>query len=512
MKLNADILYMNLKETYAADISGPKTDGLTLSRPEFYMDSGSDFLPGSLYIAAEDHLPRRPGIKRDVVLVCIGDSARLSYYKERCCVITIKEERDPFSVYQRVQSIFDFYDSWNDELFELFRMDEDVQLLLECSRRVFPGPVFVFGSGFNLLAVAENAGEDSIERWGISNDSLSQGSMGTFLNESELLTDTHDPIVFDMMGVNTLCVNLFDRNNIYMGCLCIDCIQRKYRPGDDALAVYLARILERSIEKNPAIPANDHAMMRQILKDLIDEAPISPKQRLMIDASAQEAGYACVVLRSLSRNLQLPGSYTCNIFEDNFPDSFSFPHGEDIVGYINLRHFCDKDGDWHKELTARLVPMLVSLKLSAGISNDFKDLHDAKICLRHAVAAIENGVYANPRGVCYFFSDYALMEMVINSLGGLSVETYFPNGLKEIIRHDEESTVGYFQTLKVFLDENMNFAKAADILFIHRSTLVDRMERIERMLGIDLADMNQRLHLQLLIKAVEIQDLIKHHT
>ena len=252
-------------------------------------------------------------------------------------------------------------------------------------------------------------------------------------------------------------------------------------------------------------------MMRQILKGLVDGSPISQKQRLMLASSHQEIGYVCVTLRSLSRNQQLPGKYIGNSFENNFPNSFSFPCGEDIVGIIDLRYLCDDGGDWNEGLTARLFPMLESLKLCAGVSNDFIDLNDARIYHNQTEAALESGILADPQSICYFFSDYALMEMIVNSLGALPVETYFPNGFKKIIKHDETSTVSFFHTLKVFLDESMSYSRAANTLYIHRSTLVDRMDRINRELGIDMTNPNQRLHLQLLIKAVEIQDLIKRN-
>ena len=38
----------------------------------------------------------------------------------------------------------------------------------------------------------------------------------------------------------------------------------------------------------------------------------------------------------------------------------------------------------------------------------------------------------------------------------------------------------YLETLKVFLEENMSYPAAAKRLYIHRSTLIDRIARIER--------------------------------
>ena len=50
-------------------------------------------------------------------------------------------------------------------------------------------------------------------------------------------------------------------------------------------------------------------------------------------------------------------------------------------------------------------------------------------------------------------------------------------------------------TLKVYLRNNMNAVKTAKELFIHRSTMVYRLERIEELTGIDYKDPYKILHL-----------------
>jgi hypothetical protein len=509
MKLNANILYERLEELFTVEMFGPKTDKLALLRPELYMDDNLELLSDHLYLATADRLSAHPRIQKNAVLVCIGTSTFLSQYKERCCVIVIKEKREFYHVYQALHSIFDFYDAWNDRLFDLFKNDSELQELLKSSQGIFPDSIIVIDSSFHFLAAVHGSDSNMFDRWGFSENALDQNSVGSYLSDSELLMDVHEPIVFDKHGITTLCVNLFDSNEIYTGCLCIDYLSRKWCPGDSDLAVYLARIIERTIEKRPALLTNERSVMRQILRDLVNESPISPKQRLKLKATNMTTTYVCVVFHSLSRTLQLPGNYICNLLENSFPNSLSFQRENDIVGFIDLKHLGYSEGSWEKELTERLVPILKSMKFCAGISNDFIDLYDAKICIKQAESAIDNGVIADFGQSCYFFSDYALMEMILNSLGEFSVEAYFPNGLKQLLKHDETSSVNYFQTLKVVLSENMNYSKAASILYVHRSTLIDRMERIERDLKLDLSNSDQRLLLQILLKAIDINALIK---
>jgi DNA-binding PucR family transcriptional regulator len=55
----------------------------------------------------------------------------------------------------------------------------------------------------------------------------------------------------------------------------------------------------------------------------------------------------------------------------------------------------------------------------------------------------------------------------------------------------------------------MSYTATAKRLYIHRSTLIDRISRIERELGIDLRDSDRRLQLEILLKAMSIEDLMR---
>ena len=60
MKLNADIVFEELKKKYTVRMTGPRTPDLTISRPELYLDNEVEFLSNHLYLATVDHLPLHP--------------------------------------------------------------------------------------------------------------------------------------------------------------------------------------------------------------------------------------------------------------------------------------------------------------------------------------------------------------------------------------------------------------------------------------------------------------------
>ena len=83
---------------------------------------------------------------------------------------------------------------------------------------------------------------------------------------------------------------------------------------------------------------------------------------------------------------------------------------------------------------------------------------------------------------------------------------YFTDGMKRLVEHDREANVSYIETLRCYLANSMSIAKTAKALFIHRSTLLDRIGRIERELGCDLKNPDERLRIEILLKAQQIYD------
>ena len=52
--------------------------------------------------------------------------------------------------------------------------------------------------------------------------------------------------------------------------------------------------------------------------------------------------------------------------------------------------------------------------------------------------------------------------------------------------------VDYYTTLKVYLENNMNLLHSAEKLYIHRTTLFYRINRVKEKLGLDLNDEETR--------------------
>lgn len=506
MKLNAQILYERLKRIYPVKMYGECTSKMLFSSAEFYMDNTVRFHNGHVYLATAEHLPHRPMIEKDVLIVCIGENARLAYYKTHASVILIKKNVDFFEVYKNLQNIFEAFHKWESSLLELFMKSPTIQEVLDCTYPVLERAVFVLNSSFQYVAAAYSRRGFQNENWNQAEGNLDTGAFLAFLKEKDLSMDKKGAFLLDFESVKVLCVNLFNSNDDYIGCLCIDQTACPFLEGEDKLAEFLAAAIEKISEGNPILLSSERGSLKNILQTLMNEMPLSKNQKILLKSANLKQDYLCVSIHYQKHFSSFPVSYICSVFESLFSNSIFFEQNNAILGLIPTSAFVDSSAQMPEE---KIRPLTEKMQLCIGISNDFNDLYMLHTYYRQAEAAIENGHIYRPEQNLYYFSDFVLPEMISNSLDGLPVEAYFPKGFRELLTHDQNSVISYLETLSVFLEENMSCAKAARRLFIHRSTLIERLSRIENDLSLDLDNPEQRLFVQILLKALSIEKFLK---
>lgn len=72
--------------------------------------------------------------------------------------------------------------------------------------------------------------------------------------------------------------------------------------------------------------------------------------------------------------------------------------------------------------------------------------------------------------------------------------------------HDDSSGSDYMRTLRCYLDNHCNVVQTARELFIHRSTLLYRLEKIKEILESDLSSPDEILYLMLSFRFIDLEN------
>ena len=509
MKLNADIIYYNLIKKYPTEILGYRSKDLCLSRPEFFMEGSDTFKTNHLYILSGDRISKRVVCERGSVIICTGELPQMSYYYERCCFIKVTGSADIFSLFNHIQNIFNKYDLWNDSLIQSLEHGGSIQDLVDLSEGIFENPILVLDSRFRFLArCGYEAFKDVAEAVSDSDsDELSIDALDKYLNDREPLMHVKEPMLLNILDTSTLSINLFE-NDEYTGSLSVEYRNRPHHECDIPLIKHLSEYILSAMRKNSATIMTDRSITRKVFLDIINGLPIDTTHRKHLERIHADKTYLCLVFRTNTRFAQVPIEYIIAKVESAFRQSITFESRSDIISFLELPETQD-EAKAHSELEQSIDLLVGTMDLKVGISSSFSDPYSARIYYLQALAALENGIRIHPNDKFYNFKNYALNELISNAQNDLPLDTYYSDGLRRLISHDEESHTSYLETLRVYLNNNMAATKTASDLFIHRSTLLERLERINTILGEDLKDPDVRLQYLIILKAMEIEEQLK---
>ena len=94
-----------------------------------------------------------------------------------------------------------------------------------------------------------------------------------------------------------------------------------------------------------------------------------------------------------------------------------------------------------------------------------------------------------------------MLPRLLGALAGQANLGVLHGGLRRLKEHDDNSQVSYLHALPLYLDNNLSVTKTASALFLHRSTLLDRLAHSTAMLGSDLKDPDYCLTLGIILRA-----------
>ena len=509
MHLNADIVFDNLPASLHAKMTGPKSMDLSLRRPELYAGGNASFKANRLYLVNADRVPQRAPIERGCVVVCIGDSPLLERYRKHASVIVVTADADFYRTFNLLQNIFDKYDDWERDLRALIEQHGEVSQLLERSEPLFENHIFAIDADFRILGSSQEPSELVAEKTLSATDgkSLNLSAFDQFLELHDLSMDERDPIILTLLDQTTLNYNLFEEDE-YRGCLTIHYRKRPYRPSDKPLAVMLGSFILASIRQLASHAPEGIGSLRQAVQALVEERPLDSLERDVLEAANDGRKLVCMRLKLSNRLEQLPLGYARNALEETFDRSIVFEyHHNSLVAMIDVGGF--GESEYRTRILQGIAPFTGSMEMKAGISSPQSDLFASHALFLQANRALDIGILLDAGEHAYFFEDYALRDLVMNAVTDMRLELLFPEGLQRLIEHDAASSTSYVETLRSYLNNNLSVAKTASDLYIHRSTLMERLTRIKRELHIDFDDPDEQLRLRILLKAIQMRDELR---
>ena len=104
-------------------------------------------------------------------------------------------------------------------------------------------------------------------------------------------------------------------------------------------------------------------------------------------------------------------------------------------------------------------------------------------------------------------------ERLLRELASSPELAPFGELVRPLVEHDRERRSDLVRTLRAYFAAGTNASEAADRMFLHRNSMLYRLERIQKLTGLDLKDPGASLALQLgllALKEGDVPDEVEH--
>ncbi len=495
MKLNADILYQSLAEHFEVICCGKEIYSLTLEPPLFFRE-GMEYRTGMICVGRAGELPE-PQKVSGCLLICVGGRMPASWNPRCCRLFSIPSETNLLLVFNVLQDTFAKYENWRDDLRRILDKTADIGEMIRITAPLLNDSIAFCNKHLEIVAQANPDGGNS-------------SMIGTVLSadRAKSFSDTHarniamrEPFIYHSDGSDVYCINIYKQDS-YQGLLTLASADSPHTPGQLELFKFFFQYASAAVGKQAESGKSSLVTLKTVFRDLLGCMPVSDSRLLkaLSTVPRERSSWVCLAARPSGIMESLPAEYLCEQVETSFPGSLAL-HSEPYAAVlIPVRPL----GVLMGGLPENLEQTVEKLFCHAGVSGRFTNMRKARFYFRQAVAALETADSMERKEVLYLFSDYALYYGLNNSVGEFPLEYMMPEGLLQLRNEEGQSEYDGWKTLKVYLDNEMNGTQTARDLFIHRTTLQNRLRRIEQLA--DLTTAEKRMYIRYCMYLYEMHE------
>lgn len=457
-----------------------------------FMEPGMATPPQHCYVSASTPTVSSKGREKTLFIICDG-VPKGSLHGRRDSIIYFAEPQSTVHVFNVLQSIFTKYRRWENALLESLDTSDSLNSLLKLSLPIFENPLFLIDSRFYLLAAARKEQAPDDRRPGERVDDI-----WILRGKEELIRAkaTHEPYFRHLPNDHPrLFINLCEGQYL-LGNLSIQASHRELEKHDRYLLIHLANVVRTAMLRSGITDSNRRNLLESMLTRIITGGVIDAAEfsgMISCYGITPEDQFRCLAIRipqpsgkEFIRNLLLH-------FGTHVPAMY-IPVDEEISAMVLNATMAQQQGiDTIPEIKRILEPY----RFRAGLSHPYHDLLLTRYYFTQARYALEKGDAAQEGKCLFLFEEYWLDYILEKCTGELKPAMLWSKGFNRLVEHDLKGRVSYIETLRSFLDNNLNASRTAADLYITRNSLLSRLKRITALLEENLEDPEVRFRYEL---------------
>jgi len=506
MTLSRHIIFFRLSLKYKVYYLNEKNSEIEFMRPVFFT---RDFnISNKIVMINPDDLKKLDieGISsHECLFICCGNPKGMLRIPEST-VIAFEEHIPTTEIFNELQEIFNLFEQWDETLKTLCYEEGNFSDMIDCCDTIMFGPVSLSDNMFRFIgysrALSQRLGLSAavdINSNRLSIDKVNEMLTNQKFSDISKLKGTNITSPFGDVKGDLLFKNIF-HNNDYVGRLMIKLIngnryQVKYNKVIlEHLYIYIVKLYNKylSFNKNE-IYLNS---FRSLLKDGLDKATIPDGQwKKALEENGWATGDEFQLIQfkpNLRYDKNIYAEYYSTEIEKIFRKCVCFEYQNNLLLFINIQRF---EANEKMDLKQTLAYFLRESLMIAGISRVFRDIEYLSPAYKQTQIALEFGIRNSPSFWYHYFNDYALDYILSSGTGRFKPEQICSEKLLALKQYDSEKSTEYYETLLVYFQCMFNSTEASRRLYIQRSSFHYRMDRIQKLTGIDFGSQRELLYL-----------------
>jgi len=143
--------------------------------------------------------------------------------------------------------------------------------------------------------------------------------------------------------------------------------------------------------------------------------------------------------------------------------------------------------------------------VSVGLSNACTGLLDYHKAGIEASDALQIGASLAAKGSCFSFQDLGAYRYLYQFAQTDTLHDQYQEQIELLVAYDQRKKTNLLDTLEIYLESGGNAARTSNLLDVHRNTLLQRLERIQKLCSADLEQVPERLPLLLALKVYRLR-------
>lgn len=419
-------------------------------------------------------------------------------------VICLSRDSALGKIYETLLEHIEKYERWENSLNRILLDGGSVEDICRVSLPFFDNPMFVVSNDLKVLAVEQNKLRPFAQKVRGKNGYLCEARVLSLLSGSSTVKKFEGGY-FNITAENnvaTLRMTIVSNQQV-CGYVCMDDVVRPFSDGDYTRLCMMQPYILRCITLSPNVQSSAFHRAKSFLSEyLFSENPNSFELRTVISSLEwkNNDSYICCVLHIRSRQESLyMGNYLCGYIEHCHSDVITVQKDETIYILCNLSHMKTDEEKW----LSFMRKITSDYGVSVGVGSVFSDSSKIRDYFRQAKAALSFCTESNyPNGI-YRFDEYRLQYILRKGLDALPLYTLLTPQLHSFLQEDAENQYENYKILRCYIRNNLNVSETSAELFLHRSSLNYRLDKIKKMLDSDLTDKDEQLYFRLLFYAID---------